>query len=478
MDYRAAFEERKESERKESKKGKKVRPSFLTLNSGSSSPLDLLSVEQSQKGKRPASGEGPSNAASDDVSAAEHLFQVDVNRLFGELSAAAPLRAYKDTHKKYWLQAPGEDAVAPDVTIILNAGLVAAETVCVGDLKLAAPTKNDLKQLDRYVQCIFRLDSFRRSVLAFILTPKSLHFYVFHRGLHGRIDTHAVTSHSVRMFEELLGLVAFPDVTQFHFPACRVDFPPYLNETRFLGSGACAEVYEAIQQFASSEKVAVKIFQNPASKAQELGNLLRVCKLGLAALPRVVDGQYDRHLVLAPVGQHKGLTLEGVLGILDALERVHALNIVHRDIRPANVIVAEGNAVLIDWGFATSTSAQAYSGTISTASNSVLDAVSRSASSVTVTPADDLVSLVRTAAVIWMGLRRHIPREGDACVRAGRVLDFWNSLPGPSLAQKDALRGWERAAMSSVADLKAALKQDVPLYIASDAFEESWSPSC
>eukprot|EP01136_Pigoraptor_vietnamica_P024397 Opistho-1_new@77416 len=452
MDYRAAFEAKKGS-----KKGKK---------------------SQKSQGKRPTSGEGPSNAASDDVSAAEHLFQEDVNRLFEKLSTDTPLRAYNDTHKKYWLQAPGEDAVAPDVTIILNAGLVAAETVCVGDLKLAAPTKNDLKQLDRYVQCIFRLDSFRRSVLAFILTPKSLHFYVFHRGLHGRIDTHAVTSHSVRMFEELLGLVAFPDVTQFHFPACRVDFPPYLNETRFLGSGACAEVYEAIQQFASSEKVAVKIFQNPASKAQELGNLLRVCKLGLAALPRVVDGQYDRHLVLAPVGQHKGLTLEGVLGILDALERVHALNIVHRDIRPANVIVAEGNAVLIDWGFATSTSAQAYSGTISTASTRVLEAVSRSASSVTVTPADDLVSLVRTAAVIWMGLRRHIPREGDACVRAGRVLDFWNSLRGPSLAQKDALRGWERAAMSSVADLKAALKQDVPRYIASDAFEESWSPSC
>jgi hypothetical protein len=210
--------------------------------------------------------------------------------------------------------------------------------------------------------------------------------------------------------------------------------------------------------------VAIKLPTSDASQtllAQECRMLQRLAasgRRGRQGVPRVVgwcrEAGGRRALMTQPVGrtlawsEWDGLALAKhplhmlVGQLVGTLQAAHKRHIINRDIRPSNIIVADGELVVIDWGFAEVCAPGAlcyrgpYSGTASYASASVLQQFIASVVDVEVGPADDLVSLVRCmfavqhpAAQAQLGLLR----GNDAA-----VAKFWEGA-------LDSRRRWRQA---------------------------------
>lgn len=127
----------------------------------------------------------------------------------------------------------------------------------------------------------------------------------------------------------------------------------------------------------------------------------------LSSVPRfhgICKDEQGRHCVItSPVG--KSLTWavwdesscssrplhQCLEALLDTIAQVHAADVVIRDLRPNNMVLADDRLIIVDWGSASSISSQEeYCGTTHYASDGVLQALAAS-SAAKVLPADDLV---------------------------------------------------------------------------------------
>eukprot|EP00727_Mastigamoeba_balamuthi_P001554 m51a1_g11396 putative protein kinase (454) ;mRNA; f:4305-9567 len=96
-----------------------------------------------------------------------------------------------------------------------------------------------------------------------------------------------------------------------------------------------------------------------------------------------------------PQGASVQILRDVFTGLVDVLAAVHAKGIVHRDIRPPNILIHGDQPLLIDWGFAVRASEpHSYCGTLCTASDRVLELICSNHAHFEVTPSDDLVSLI------------------------------------------------------------------------------------
>jgi serine/threonine protein kinase len=116
--------------------------------------------------------------------------------------------------------------------------------------------------------------------------------------------------------------------------------------------------------------------------------------------------------------------------IVHTLRLIHAKQIAHRDVRSHNITIKDGQAFLIDFGFACSFDrATRHSGCIHNASDEVLASVVKSLDH-TYTPADDLVSLARLAMLLYGGpvfqAVLEIPRH-ESSAEATAILAFWRA---------------------------------------------------
>lgn len=80
--------------------------------------------------------------------------------------------------------------------------------------------------------------------------------------------------------------------------------------------------------------------------------ILLLRPLGIPLSAWVTDSVQSASMTTAAKGSamRGSCALRAVLGVLDALAAAHAMGIIHCDVRPSNIVVVGGKAMLVDWG--------------------------------------------------------------------------------------------------------------------------------
>ncbi|OLE24015.1 MAG: hypothetical protein AUG44_20570 [Actinobacteria bacterium 13_1_20CM_3_71_11] len=142
-----------------------------------------------------------------------------------------------------------------------------------------------------------------------------------------------------------------------------------------------------------------------------------------------VDGQQLSEKIAASGRLPAGETMSIVAQAADALDAAHRLGVVHRDVKPANLLIsADGTVTLVDFGIARSTAATALT-TGQTVLGTALYMAPEQASGGTVGPAVDLYAL---GAVAYHALAGQPPFPGENALEIAlrHVSDLPPPLPG------------------------------------------------
>jgi hypothetical protein len=186
-----------------------------------------------------------------------------------------------------------------------------------------------------------------------------------------------------------------------------------------LGKGAHGRVYSTILDAKKRDEKPnhfLKVFGDTASQEREASALKRLNEqCDSLHVPRLV-AEGDNIIVASPCGSDINDVsdshdlLELCAGLCDGLKSIHQAGLVHRDIRPSNIVVVSCDAglkaVLIDWAASRQFNGDkeykgTFEGTVHYAAASVLGELADDKSTETVvSPATDLESLVYTAYVL------------------------------------------------------------------------------
>lgn len=168
---------------------------------------------------------------------------------------------------------------------------------------------------------------------------------------------------------------------------------------RWLGEGATSYVY-AVD--VGSVQCAAKVAKPGHSISMDVSNLEKL--QDIKGIPKIVMSDPPSVLLITPVAEQLNLAqlfknkMHNRVGeLVETLECAHNRGIVNRDIRIANILIAEDQFIIVDWGFATSSNEpEEYAGTSHFASTRVLKILEEGQYTLVFEPSDDLVSLVRS----------------------------------------------------------------------------------
>src|SRR3954454_24361727 len=213
---------------------------------------------------------------------------------------------------------------------------------------------------------------------------------------------------------------------------------------RKLGSGGMANVYLAEDE-ELGRRVAIKIlndryandelfierFRREAKSAAALShpNIVSIYDRGQAEgtyyiAMEVIEGRSLKELILTrgplPIGQAIAYTLE----ILDALRLAHRHGIIHRDVKPHNILIGGERLKVTDFGIARAGASQmTEAGSIMGTAQYLSPEQARGAP---VTASSDLYSV---AIVLYEMLTGKVPFSGDSAIEI--AMKHLNELPKP-----------------------------------------------
>lgn len=172
---------------------------------------------------------------------------------------------------------------------------------------------------------------------------------------------------------------------------------------RWLGEGTTSNVY-AVK--VDNAECAVKVAKAGYSISMDVTNLSKL--KDIKGIPKIVTSDSQSNLIITPVAEQFTLMLlfkkkmHRRLGdLVDTLHCAHERGIVNRDVRVANILLAEDEIIIVDWGFAASLNEpHSYAGTTHFASTKVLKKLAAGQDTFVFDASDDLVSLVRSLYVL------------------------------------------------------------------------------
>ncbi|MDD3214315.1 MAG: protein kinase, partial [Eubacteriales bacterium] len=214
----------------------------------------------------------------------------------------------------------------------------------------------------------------------------------------------------------------------------------------FIGQGGMSQVYRAVD-IRTGHSVAVKIlkseynsdkeflerFQREAQAASLMShhNIVNLLDVGVEGEYRYLVLEYVSGSTLKEIIQKKGhlntnTAIQITVRILSALQHAHDNGIIHRDIKPQNVLVnADGHIKVADFGIARMTNAFTISKG-DTVVGSVHYSSPEQAGGSVVEATSDLYS---TGVVLYEMLTGHVPFVGDTPVSV--AMQHINGTPPP-----------------------------------------------
>jgi len=208
----------------------------------------------------------------------------------------------------------------------------------------------------------------------------------------------------------------------------------YYRVTDLIGTGGMAHVYRAVH-LSTHKVVAIKVlkdeFRNDAEFLRRFeresravlhlshDNIVRAFDVGETdGLPYIVleyvDGKTLKEIIVENGPMPPRIAVALVVQVLDALGAAHAAGIIHRDVKPQNVIVMQsGKAKLMDFGIAREVNANTVTFSGSTVLGSVHYLSPEQAKGQPVTEGSDLYS---AGIMLYEMLTGKLPFDGDSSV--------------------------------------------------------------
>lgn len=238
-----------------------------------------------------------------------------------------------------------------------------------------------------------------------------------------------------------------------------------------IGTGGMAHVYRAVN-LGTRRIVAIKVlkdeyrndaeflrrFEREARAVLHLSheNIVRAFDVGETdGLPYIVleyvDGRTLKDIIDENGPMPSRIAVALVVQVLDALDAAHAAGIIHRDVKPQNVIVMQsGKVKLMDFGIAREVDANTVTFAGSTVLGSVHYLSPEQAKGLPVTEGSDLYS---AGIMLYEMLTGHVPFDGDTSVAI--ALKHISEVPVPPIE----LTGKVSPALNDV--ILRALNKDV-----------------
>jgi serine/threonine protein kinase len=172
-------------------------------------------------------------------------------------------------------------------------------------------------------------------------------------------------------------------------------FPLFFDDISLgslLGYGTSSHVYQISTENPKYQDCVLKVFHNTTDLQIERKILQHLT--GKKGIPKVKDTN-ENQMLLWPKGLRIGyFDQKKIKELVDILYIAHNVGVLHRDIRPENIIVYKGTVYIIDWSFAVDINhKEHYKGTITYASPQLLKKIQND-SRVEYLPSDDLKSLI------------------------------------------------------------------------------------
>jgi hypothetical protein len=248
---------------------------------------------------------------------------------------------------------PDRGRQLPDVTLTMSGDMLSASSVVVvGELKPHRSQQHEgYAQLAHYMVTIMNCQPTRRLLWGFVTTMHLITFFKFTRGADAAplamyrspevSLANGGLAHLIRLWKsspEQLGFVSLPR-SSFNFQN------EELTLERRLAVKNASDVY-ALPCYAGILKLVMQPFYE--SIALEKLNAKKV-----PGVPVLYRSAANALWLKCPIGTPLAAelcTAEILAQYEDTLRQAHACSVYHADVRPANLLVHAGEALLIDWG--------------------------------------------------------------------------------------------------------------------------------